>query len=279
MLSNSENKGRFFLKDDSLIPSKDFNIHFLYEGVNVYEVIRITDGIPLFIDDHCARFYASLKGKEINFHCNTDIMKEKVHILIQANKLTIGNIKIVYHFTDQRESFLILYPIEYYYPDKEEYKKGVSCALLNEERPDPTLKNWRPAFKEKIKKLRDLKGVYEIILVSENNIITEGSQSNLFFVEKNKIITAKAERVLAGITRKYVFSICNANGIEIIERDFKIDDIRGFDCAFLSGTSPKILPVRYIEDIKFNPHNFLLSKLMIEYNSLIEKYIWEFKHS
>lgn len=42
---------------------------------------------------------------------------------------------------------------------------------------------------------------------------------------------------------------------------------------FISGTSPKILPIKTVNSINFNADNNLIRKLMKEYDDEIEKYI------
>ncbi|MBE0652679.1 MAG: aminotransferase class IV [Bacteroidales bacterium] len=273
MIPKSEINGRYYLKNDFMIPASEFSDEFLRKGVNVYEVLRISEGVPLFTVDHCERFASSLQGTGINFRCSSELFNEKINRLIRENGLISGNIKIVYHYSESEEPFLILYPVEHYYPGEDQYKMGVACTLLQEERPDPALKSWRPNFKDKIMQIREEKKVYEVILVTHEGIITEGSQSNLFFIEDNKLVTALQKRILVGITRKYVFQICKSSGIEIVEEDFGISDLSRFQAAFLSGTSPKILPVSAIDMATFDPGHPLLSLVMREYDKIIKKHI------
>lgn len=275
MAKNNELEGSFFLKNDHVFSAPGFSSKFLKTGINVYEVIRVIDAVPLFLEDHCKRFSNSLKGKGIAFDCASPILRMRLEKLIEKNKLKEGNIKIVYHFEPLEESFLILYPVHHIYPTKKGYKTGVFAVSLEEERPDPEFKNWRPDFKKRVKDLKKSTGAFEIILMSRKGIITEGSQSNLFFLKGDKIITAKRERILHGITRKYVYEICRKLGVEIIETDFTFNEIIEFESAFISGTSPKILPLKTIDDTSFNPDHPLLRKIMEEYDRYILKYISE----
>ncbi|MFW5644720.1 MAG: aminotransferase class IV [Bacteroidota bacterium] len=254
------------------MPAENFDEAFLKEGINVYEVLRVVDYIPLFLEDHCKRFSHSLKGKNINFHCHTEALKLKLRTLIQKNDQQSGNIKIVYHY-HQDDCFLIIYPVTYSYPSENDYKKGVDTLLMEEERPNPELKNWRPLFKEKVKELKKQKHVYEIILMNHDGIITEGSQSNLFFIQNNEIITTKPERILPGITRKYVYQICKMKKIRITEKDFTKENLNQYQSAFISGTSPKILPVHTIDGFVFDPAHPILKMIINEYDEIIHKYV------
>lgn len=273
MAKQKEITGSFFLKQNTLFPANEFSEHFLKSGINVYEVIRVINSIPLFLEDHCKRFSNSLIGKGIDFDCTTTKLRLQLENLIIENKLKEGNIKIVYHFEHAGESFLIIYPVRHIYPSKENYQSGVFAVSIEEERPDPEFKNWRPDFKARIKKLKEASGAFEVILVTHDGIITEGSQSNLFFVKDNKIITARSERILHGITRKYVYEICKNLKIDIIEKDLKTRDLSNFESAFISGTSPKILPLNRIDGFRFNPDNMLLRRIMDNYEESIHTFL------
>ncbi|MGC9342178.1 MAG: aminotransferase class IV [Bacteroidales bacterium] len=277
MAKQKEIAGRFFLKDDTLFPAKEFSEHFLKTGINVYEVIRVISSTPLFLEDHCKRFSNSLKGKGVEFDCAAPKLKYNLEKLINENKLVTGNIKIVFHFQPAEKSFLIIYPVQHVYPSKDDYKFGVFTVSFEEERPDPEFKNWRPDFKARVKKLKKETGAYEIILVTHDGIITEGSQSNLFFLKGDKVITAMSERILPGITRKYVYEICKNLEIEIIERDFALKDLENYDSAFISGTSPKILPLNQIDEFRFDPVHPVLRRIMEEYEGDIREYLYNYK--
>lgn len=273
MIQQSEINGNYFLKDEVLLPAEDFDEAFLKKGINVYEVLRIVDYIPLFLEDHCRRFSYSLEGKNIKFHCHTEALKLKLRTLIQKNDQQSGNIKIVYHYNDQDDCFLIIYPVKYLYPSENDYEKGVDTLLIEEERPNPELKNWRPLFKKQVRELKKAKKVYEIILMNHDGIITEGSQSNLFFIINNEIITAKPKRILPGITRKYVYQICKMKKIRITEKDFTKETLNQYQSAFISGTSPKILPVHTIDGFVFDPAHPILKMIINEYDEIIHKYV------
>lgn len=273
MAKQNEIKGKFFLQKDKIYPSEKFSDEFLTRGINVYEVLRVVDSVPLFIEDHCDRFANSLRGKGVNFSCSHQQIRFQLRTLIEKNNFHFGNLKLVYHHEDPDNSFLIIYPVEHQYPSEDDYRHGVKTAFFLEERPDPEFKAWRPVFKQMVKQLKAEMNAWEIILINHEGIITEGSQSNLFFIHDKKIITAVRERILPGITRKYVYEICKTEGIEILEKDFTKDDIVEYESAFLSGTSPKILPVKEMDNNSFDPSHPYLSVIMQRYDDIIQKVV------
>ena len=111
---------------------------------------------------------------------------------------------------------------------------------------------------------------HEALLVDRNGFITEGSKSNFFAIKDKKLITAKGETVLRGITRDKIFKIAEELGVEVEEKEIKATEIRELDSLFISGTSVAILPISQIDDIKFDVNNEILRNIMKKYNNLLE---------
>ena len=97
-----------------------------------------------------------------------------------------------------------------------------------------------------------MKGGYEALLVNENNLITEGSRSNIFFLRNNILFTAPDNMILNGITRKYILEICSENNITVKYEPVNADEISDYDAVFMTGTSPMVLPFNRIDDKFFS---------------------------
>ncbi len=61
--------------------------------------------------------------------------------------------------------------------------------------------------------------------------------------------------------------------IQAKEREVNLKELQPFESAFITGTSPKILPVLKIDGFKFNPQNEIVRQLMKKYDELIEGYL------
>jgi len=88
--------------------------------------------------------------------------------------------------------------------------------------------------------------LYEVLLVNRDNLITEGSRSNVFFVKDNVFYTAPASSVLVGVTRKKVIECLYKLEYMLVEEAVISSEIGNYDAVFLTGTSPGILPVQSI---------------------------------
>ena len=80
----------------------------------------------------------------------------------------------------------------------------------------------------------------------------------------------KLEDVLPGITRKYVFSICEKFNISIKEKNIKHSDLATYDSAFLTGTSIGVLSVNQADTIIFVRDNKILNLISDEYNKIVK---------
>ena len=79
--------------------------------------------------------------------------------------------------------------------------------------------------------------------------------------------------ILEGITRQKVLCCLNELGFKVMEQAVFKDEIGYFDAAFLTGTSPKVLPIKSIGKQVFNVQNTAVHRLMDSYNQMIQNYI------
>ena len=256
---------KFFIFNGEVRPSEEF-IPSENEG-GVYEVLRVADNIPLFLEDHLERFYlsAQLAGKTIPFqHNEVELFLQK---LIKKNGVSEGNILISCKIN------LKAFFIPHSYPTPEMYHDGVLCGILNAERENPNAKVFQTTVRQQANQMLEQKGYYEVMLVDHLGLITEGSRSNVFFVQQNSLVTPPANKVLLGITRQKTVQLAREMMIPVEEKEVAVNDLHQFDAAFITGTSPKILPIRQIDHFSFNPKNTELRQLMFRYDEMIGEYI------
>ncbi len=269
---------QYFFHNQKLKPCASFNESVIDTGLSVYEMIRVEQGIPLFITDHLNRLFTSIRILNLKLSRTKSEIENYIKILIDKNRVNTGKIKLVIHFNsndNNTERDLLIYFTSFYFPSEEEYNTGVPVGLCKAIRTNPNAKILNIQARRRANNVIAEAKVFEVILLDNNGFITEGSRSNVFFIKDTQIYTPLSGKVLQGITRKNIFHICNQNKISLMERDIQLSEIENFDAAFLSGTSLKVLPIKNIENISFNPSNQILQKLMLLYNQLIEKYLEE----
>ncbi len=247
------------------------------QAVNIYEVVRVINSAPLFLNEHHERFVNSLKSLNVKAVCEKNFRQE-ICSAIKTLKIDNGNLRIDTIVSENTTKCEIhVKQINHLYPKQDQYKHGVKTCLYQHERPNPKKKIWHGEIRQKIDNLLSTTDYYEVLFYNENGILTEGSRSNLFFILDNTLFTPKSENVLPGITRLKIFELANQSKIEVKEIDISVDEIKKYDVAFISGTSPKILPINSIEDINYDVDNKMLRKLMLGFDAIIQKNIDGFK--
>jgi len=238
-----------------------------------YEVVRLIDGKVLFLQDHLERFQRSLYGSDLQFP-GTEKIIENLSLLVRRNDFTVGNIRIYLERTGDGNSQLLCYFVPYIYPEICMYLSGVQLVTYPHTRPNPGIKKWDNQFRISVNLyIRDF-GVYEALLLNGKKQITEGSRSNVFFLDSEKrLITPPETDILSGITRKYVFEIARSKGLELIERPVYLSELDHMHACFISGTSPKILPVWQIDGFQFKVDHPSLHMLMEEFDGLLGKHL------
>jgi branched-chain amino acid aminotransferase len=247
------------------------------KGLVVYEVLRIIEGVPLYFDDHYQRLLKSceLSGKTAIID-KADLFQQFIE-LGRKNGITEGNIMLKFIFTDEEYSQLI-YFIPHSYPTEDDYRNGVKVGILETERVNPEAKV-EQGVKEKVNQSGQGSDVYEVMLIDSEGFITEGSRSNLVFVKGDALYTCPLNRVLKGITLAKVLEIASTENIPVVFEAVHQSEISEFDALFITGTSPKILPVAKAGDITFDTKNELIGKLMERYNELVKQEINNAKNS
>jgi branched-chain amino acid aminotransferase len=255
-----ESCGNKFILNGELQSADGFDNSLVYKGESVYEVIRTFRGTPVFFDDHMERLSQSVKLQNKRQLAGPEQLRDDIIALSRSERRKEINIKIVFNYNVGTENYLI-YFIDSAYPSKEQYQRGVKGILFFAERQDPASKVINYRLKSLVHHELIAEGAYEALLVNENNQVTEGSRSNIFFLKDNSLVTAPDGQILKGITRKHILQICSENNIIVEFRCVDASEISGYESVFMSGTSPAVLPFCCINGTFFNPGLPLIKRL------------------
>jgi branched-chain amino acid aminotransferase len=269
-----DNVGGVYIFNNTIETSDNIDTHEMDNNRKVYEVIRIIDGVPLYLEDHYARLKNSLGLLGFDLNITESDMSVRIRKVVAANNLTNCNVKVIVYNNERLLQNCLVYISKSYYPSGEEIEKGVRVGLLKLERRDPNIKLVNKEYKERVARSISENNAFEVLLVNSAGVITEGSKSNVFFVKEQKVYTAPGELVLKGITRKYIINACRRIGAEVVEDLINIDSLSCIDGLFLSGTSIKVLPVSYIENREFkSASHSLITAVRDEFDYMIGEYI------
>ena len=252
--------GSYFIKNGKKLPVEDFDDKMIYEGESIYEVLRMVGETPLFFKDHYNRLVNSVLNRKKTILSNYDDLRENIKTLAKTGKPNEVNLKIVFNYNNEKTNHLI-YFIKASYPSERQYKEGVKGILFRAERNDPASKVVHKELKLLVESALFSENTHEALLVNDQNLITEGSRSNIFFIKNNIVYTAPDNLVLGGITRKRLINLCVENGIVLRYECVNADEIGEFDSVLMSGTSPILLPFKYVDNFSFDVANPLIEKL------------------
>ncbi|RKD88347.1 branched-chain amino acid aminotransferase [Mangrovibacterium diazotrophicum] len=242
-------------------------------ALQVYEVLRVIDGVALFLEDHYARFQNSWRKFGLNDPVSASEFEAQISELIRLNKTDCDNIKVELWIEADGKQTLRMFVIPSNYPTADQYRLGVPTGFLHAMRTNPQIKVAHLPVRELADRTIIENNWYEVLLVDRDGFITEGSRSNVFLVKESVFYTAPAEKVLIGITRLKIMECIRKLGIECRETDISATDLNQYEAAFISGTSPKILPISSLGAIQFDVKHPVLRQLMKEFDDFIQSYI------
>ncbi|WP_107995030.1 aminotransferase class IV [Trichococcus paludicola] len=272
-------EGPYHLLNDELVKNTDGESYPEFEGRTVYEVIRVEDGIAIFLEDHLDRFFRSAAYLDLPLPATAESIENRVYRLIAANQVGNQNLKFILGKTSKSESILWIFFTQSIYPPKSYYEEGIATSLFRIERLDPNIKLVRSDYQKAVLQERADKDVYELLLVDGNEEITEGSRTNVFFVKGKELYTPPAKAVLLGIVRKKVFEICEKRGIPINETAIPVEWVNDAEGAFVSGTGNNVLPISKIGTVAIpTMDNLIVRTIMADYAEMVRVYKEEKKH-
>lgn len=252
----------------------EFDSTYRNVSPSAYEVIRLMNGRPLFLEEHYARLEATLAsiGQKTPFELSQ--LRGDIERLAAANDVKNHNVKIVINEfgSAPEEAKTHIFLIATSYPTEEMYRDGVPTDLFNAVRDNPQAKIIDADLRARENEFIRKNGLFEALLVNEAGEITEGSRSNLFFIKGERVFTSPADGVLLGITRQRIMRICAEAGISVEERKIDASTVGAYDAAFISGTSPKVLPIARVGDVRLDANQPQLRKIMKLYDREIENY-------
>ena len=262
-----------------MVPKSEASVsvfdHGLLYGDGVFEGIRVYNGKIFKCEQHMDRLYKCCDQIFIDLesHVTRQEMIDIQRQCIEANGIVNGYIRLV---VTRGVGNLGLNPYQCPVPgviciaDKislfapEMYEKGMRVVVANRPKTpieclDPRIKtlNYLNNIMAKCEAIHlgkkmgitdPSEQLLEVIMLSTDGKVAEGSGDNIFFVKNGKIVTPPSEvGILEGITRRFVKEVlCPACGVEIEERFFELDELLNADEVFLTGSAAEMIAVREI---------------------------------
>jgi branched-chain amino acid aminotransferase len=225
-------------------------------------VFRTYDGVPLFYDEHWARFENSAQLIRMRIGITKEKLGEEIRRTVRATGAAEGKRDVYVRYVVTRgEGPVDLFPsadlktryviivraVPVWNP--EFYSRGVSVAVADTKRNpatalDPNIKGGN--YLNNVLGVIDARGVGadDCVMLNDAGLVTEASNSNVFFVFDGELVTpAQSAANLRGLTKAAVHEACKRHGIPSIERDVSAEDIARASECFLTSATREVMPI------------------------------------
>ncbi|WP_404378666.1 D-amino-acid transaminase [Caenispirillum salinarum] len=246
------------------LPHRAASVHIEDRGHQfadgIYEVIAVWKGRPVDLAGHFDRLETGLRELKIPMPANRPVLAHVLREVVRRNKVTDG---IVYLQVNRGTA-----------PRVHTWSQGIKPSVVATARPMPAIR--KQVIEDGVKvisvedirwKRRDIKtvgllpnamakqkaaeaGCYEVFQVDADGMVTEAGASNAWIVDQQgRLVTRPlGHEILPGITRATLIDLARANGIEVEERAFSLEEAKQAREAFVSGTTAFVMPVVQIDD-------------------------------
>ena len=268
-LINGENKESISISDRGL----------LY-GDGLFETMAVRDKKIHLWESHWQRLSLGCEKLSINLP-NKEKIEKEIEFLVEENNDTQFVIKLIvtrgegqrgYRFSEKQKPTLILsrhpwpdYPeknqtegVEVCYCETtlSENKKLAGIKHLNRLEQVLARNEWNNEFQEGL-------------MLTEAGHVIDGTMSNLFAVQDNKLFTPGLNNAgVAGVMRKEIINIAKTKGFAIYEKDFTKAEVEQADELFLTNSLFGIWPIKVIGKTRFTKVGKVTKELQEEINKL-----------
>ena len=208
-------------------------------GTGLYETFRTLNHKPVFLEPHLDRLFKSAQAVDLTIASSQNKIVKMIARVVQqfddpnqrARILAVAEKIIIY------TSSLNLDPSIY---------KGVSTITVPALRKTPEIKTTDYTTCLEAYKIAENNDCFETILLDKNNQVLEGSRSNVFWIQGEKLFTRDGD-VLPGVTRQTVIS---RSPFSIFYEQLNQLDFDQVNEIFLTNSGSGIIPVVKVNSIQ-----------------------------
>ncbi|MGE4373097.1 MAG: branched-chain amino acid aminotransferase [Xanthobacter sp.] len=258
--------------DGEFVPWRDAKLHVLSHGLHyastVFEGERAYGGEIFKSREHAERLLKSGELLDFEIPYTAEQIMEIKKATLEKNELVDAYVRPVawrgseaMGVAAQNNSIhlaVAVWPWPSYF-DPEQREKGLRLDLAEYRRPDPATIPCKAKAAGlymicTISKHRaERRGFADAMMLDYRGYVAECTGANIFFVKDGAIHTPTPDCFLNGITRQTVIDLAKRQGLEVIERHIKPEELEGFSECFVTGTAAEVTPVGSIADWTFKP--------------------------
>ena len=227
----------------------------------VYEVTSVLQGKLIDFEGHAQRLRRSLDALDMAMPMPIDELFGLHRELVARNGIEEGMIYLQvtrgsagdrdFAFPDPEETPVTLVMFTQNNPglaDSPAAKTGIKVISIDDIRwGRRDIKTVQLLYPSMGKMMAKKAGADDAWMV-QDGFVTEGTSNNAYIVKNGQIITrALSNDILHGITRSAVLRFAQEAQMELVERNFTIDEAQSADEAFVTSASTFVMPVVEID--------------------------------
>ena len=229
---------------------------FLY-GYGLFQTMRAYHGKLFLLDRHLKRLYEAAEVIGMRQKLDGIDLEKACAETLKANKLKEARMRLTVTngesaalpWTDAGgEPNIVVTAVPYTPFTAGKYARGFKVGMA-------TVRRARQSVVSSLKSINYLlnvmarmeaaaNGMDETILLNDGGYIAEGGGSNVFFVERGRLITPSTDNgIIPGVTREVIMEMAGEVGIQVSEGDISPEALGGFDEAFMTNAVIEVMPV------------------------------------
>ncbi len=232
-------------------------------GDGVWEGLRLHKGALLFVEAHLDRLFAGAAAIGLAVGLDRAGVEAALRRTLEANAMTDGvHLRLMVTRgpkatinQDPRNALgrpTVAITAEYKAPLAEVAGAGLALHTVSVRCTPAHMFDMRLNSHSRLNLITALleaiaAGADEALMLDPAGFVSSCNATNVFFARGGAVFTSKGDYCFNGITRGHVIDLCRAHAIPIALTDFTVEEARGADEAFVTGTLGGITPVRRID--------------------------------
>jgi branched-chain amino acid aminotransferase len=256
------------LLNDRLVPAARATISALDRGFvygdGLFETVRTYAGEPFGLPQHLRRLARSARVFRIPFEPAASYWLPRVRRCLRANdllttdaavRLTVSRGAGPFGIAPPAElrptTMMLATPVDPRLPRAQ--ARGVTICffpfrLITSTLPSHKTLHYLPAVLGKMIARR--RGAWEAVYLGADDTVLEGTTSNVFAVERGRLVTPPLHGILPGVTRHVLTTLATRAGVPVVERRLTRRQLLAADEVLLTASSIEILPVIRVEQTR-----------------------------
>jgi branched-chain amino acid aminotransferase len=257
----------------------------VFEGIRAY---KTEDGVKIFkAKEHFQRLLLSAKKMHINVDYSVDELIALAYQLLEKNDLQDAYLRPLFYLGDN----MTLEPVKEvgFFMCAWEWGNYLGTKLLRTTvspytRPHPrschidakTVGHYTNSILASTEAKQ--RGFDEALLLDVNGYLAEAPGANLFFEKDGVLYTPTLGHILPGITRQTILELAKELELHVVQKHFKVIDLKAADSAFFVGTAAEVVGLKSLDEYEFPMawENSLGYDLLHMYKQRVSKR--EYKH-